>query len=395
MRKIFIFSFLIFSFGAKVFAQDTLLNEQFSSHELPTGWQNFDATTGSTEDYIWQFNNPCNRAASVPMLTPSGANGFAIFDSDCYGPDKGNANANLISKPVNLFAYDSTATFVFYHFFNTLGDDQGVPFPANAMTGIVYISVDGGNNYTKLVQYDGPTPSGNGDSVKFDISATALGKSSVMVKFVFKGDYQQYWVVDDIRILARKKKGNNINTPPYAANDTGIYVVSGEQVVIDELANDNDPDGSLNAKSVQIVKMAAHGTSSVDTVTGKITYTSASGFEGLDTLIYTVKDNRDGVSNEAMVIIQVLQGTPQGISRTDLTNTLELYPNPSEGLMHVQFSKENNLTLSVFNMQGQLVSDSKVVVSGQDINFSHLKKGNYLFKFSGEKYSVSKFINIF
>ena len=54
-----------------------------------------------------------------------------------------------------------------------------------------------------------------------------------------------------------------------------------------------------------IVTAPAHGTTTVNTTTGEVTYTPAQGFSGTDTFTYTVADVAGAVSNPATVSIVV------------------------------------------------------------------------------------------
>ena len=65
-----------------------------------------------------------------------------------------------------------------------------------------------------------------------------------------------------------------VNAPPVAANDTAT-TNKNTAVAVNVLANDSDPDGTLNATTVAIVGPAGHGTTSVDATTGVVTYTPA------------------------------------------------------------------------------------------------------------------------
>ena len=95
------------------------------------------------------------------------------------------------------------------------------------------------------------------------------------------------------------------NMPPVANNDTPSVLEDGS-VVINVLANDTDPDGgSIIPSTVVITQQPTHGTATVNATTGQITYTPNTNYDGQDTLRYTVKDNRNGTSNAALVTITV------------------------------------------------------------------------------------------
>ena len=86
-----------------------------------------------------------------------------------------------------------------------------------------------------------------------------------------------------------------VNDLPVAAKDTAI-VAEAESVDIDVLANDSDVDGTLQNTRVQVLSNPANGTTSVDALTGVITYTPTANFHGSDTFTYVVQDNDGGTA---------------------------------------------------------------------------------------------------
>ena len=56
------------------------------------------------------------------------------------------------------------------------------------------------------------------------------------------------------------------------AFDDGVYTNIGTPITIRPLANDSDPDGSLDPASLTIATPPASGSVSVDPPTGQITY---------------------------------------------------------------------------------------------------------------------------
>ncbi|MBB6521493.1 Calx-beta domain-containing protein, partial [Pseudoteredinibacter isoporae] len=121
------------------------------------------------------------------------------------------------------------------------------------------------------------------------------------------------------------------NTPPIASNDVVGGNTTNSPVVIDVLANDNDPDGSLVPSSVQIVGTPGAGTSltvggqgvwSVNSATGEITFTPEAGFTGDPSPIsYTVADNDGAISNQATVTISFTAQPPTAVIDSSTGNT--------------------------------------------------------------------------
>jgi hypothetical protein len=88
------------------------------------------------------------------------------------------------------------------------------------------------------------------------------------------------------------------------ANYDGASATSNTPVVIDLVANDTDPDGDLDAESIQITQWPAHGTLEILTG-GTVRYTTNLGHNGSDTFNYTVSDAAGNVSNNATVGVSI------------------------------------------------------------------------------------------
>ena len=95
------------------------------------------------------------------------------------------------------------------------------------------------------------------------------------------------------------------NTVPPIALPDPAATSAAVTVVIDVLANDSDADGNLVPTSVAVTSQPVHGASTVDTVTGMISYLPDAGFCGSDNFSYTVDDNDNQTSQPAVVTIDV------------------------------------------------------------------------------------------
>ena len=96
-----------------------------------------------------------------------------------------------------------------------------------------------------------------------------------------------------------------VKAPPVANNDAA-QTNQAVPVVIDVLQNDSDPDGTLVPSSVVVSSNPTRGTATVNTQTGRITYTPSSPlFSGSDSFRYRVKDNDGQLSNEATVTVTI------------------------------------------------------------------------------------------
>jgi len=106
------------------------------------------------------------------------------------------------------------------------------------------------------------------------------------------------------------------NDPPTPAADSAASD-AGSSVTITVLANDTDPDGSLDPSTVQISSKPAHGTVTVN-ADGSIIYTPTAGYSGQDAFAYTVADSQGSVSAPAQVTV-------------DVKSTVTVTPPPASG----------------------------------------------------------------
>jgi hypothetical protein len=96
------------------------------------------------------------------------------------------------------------------------------------------------------------------------------------------------------------------NFPPLAVDDTfaNIKIDTANQE-LDVLKNDNDPENSLSPGTLAITRGPMSGKATATVKDGKILYSPSTGFQGGDVLFYTIRDNFNDISNEAIVLITV------------------------------------------------------------------------------------------
>ncbi|MCA9006290.1 MAG: cadherin-like domain-containing protein, partial [Planctomycetaceae bacterium] len=100
-----------------------------------------------------------------------------------------------------------------------------------------------------------------------------------------------------------------VGTPPVANND--FFTLQGDTPdPIDLLANDTDIDGTVDLSSIEIVDQPAHGTVTAN-ADGTVNYIAdGSGYMGLGSFTYRVKDNLGLYSNTATVNFSI---APDGV----------------------------------------------------------------------------------
>src|SRR5262249_36250434 len=121
-------------------------------------------------------------------------------------------------------------------------------------------------------------------SYHLDVSA-AGSDSSLLNTLVYgttvSGQVDSYTLNYNAATGSASTVTGSANLPPAAGDDTYFADVN-IATSLAVLANDSDPDGSLNKSKVLIVSNPTNGIATVDPVTGIITYTPASGFSGPD-----------------------------------------------------------------------------------------------------------------
>ncbi|WP_396602794.1 LamG-like jellyroll fold domain-containing protein [Algibacter sp. R77976] len=102
---------------------------------------------------------------------------------------------------------------------------------------------------------------------------------------------------------------------PIAVDDTltGVFCPS-DNIIINALGNDIDHENNIDPTTVQVSGLPAGVTAIVDNITGEITITTVSGFSGLFSFNYTVKDTVLGgcdtasTSNIATITLEINTG---------------------------------------------------------------------------------------
>lgn len=217
-------------------AQQVYWSEDFSNG-IPSTWTNeiYDASGAPINHFAWEYrpistqppqNYPDGSwgskgrnsgQISIPpfntaILSPTGANGFAIFDSDYLthgeywfgmGPVAQPHSGILTTDTINM-SQKSSAILEFYSH-------------SNAQTCFAYIeySTDGGLTWGNADTINSPstyrharyTPP-NALRHRIDLTPVVSNQSNVMLRFVFdashtyNGEYGlSYWMIDDIKIM--------------------------------------------------------------------------------------------------------------------------------------------------------------------------------------------------
>jgi hypothetical protein len=277
------------------------------------GIARLDTLTDTNQADGW---NPDATGGSVYALTLDGTDLYAGGSFTSIGGQARNRIARLDTltdtNQAESWNPDATGSSVF----------------ALALDGMDHLYVGGGftsiggqnrNNIARLDtltdinQADGWDPGVNGS-----VSALTIGCEGVVYA---GGNFSQVGTETRTGLAKIGDTVTQVNCP--LAVDDSATVAEGGSVQIDVLANDSDPDGTIDATTVTIVTQPANGTTSVNPATGQVTYTHDGSPTLSDSFTYTVDDNQAATSNVATVSITVIQVTSSPVANDDSATVAE------------------------------------------------------------------------
>lgn len=150
-------------------------------------------------------------SGTVTFKSTTAGNGFMLFMSDStINRNNGTPeDADLISPAINC----STQDYVFLQFDHYYRHGSG-------STASIFVSSDNVNWYQV---YALATSSTNGKQTVIDISSYAAHQSTVYVKFNYQGDWDYFWAVDDVKLIAAPELDVSVDTvtmPKYVGIST-------------------------------------------------------------------------------------------------------------------------------------------------------------------------------
>lgn len=158
-------------------------------------------------------------------------------------------------------------------------------------------------------------PDGDGITYSWSVNSTLLSSDpNPTFTTAGPGDYFAVLTVSDFELSAdaslRVTASIHVNQPPDAVND--FFEITWKTVAnpLNVLANDSDPDGTLDQSSLAIVTEPIAGSIAVvvEPFPGQfiISYTPKPGFKGTDFLTYAICDD-EGACSEAEVLVNVVK----------------------------------------------------------------------------------------
>lgn len=226
-----------------------IFSEDFSGGSIPGTWQNIDNTPpGGT--WAWSNTGPMNGDPGMDPAFSSAANGFVMFDSDGYGNDAVGENADLVTPSINCSA-NPTVFLSFNSYF--------IQYLVSA--GSVLVSNDGGVNWNPVYMIDSNTV--NPEFVVLDISTYAANQADVMVKWNYTGDYDYYWMLDDITVYEPAAADAGISGALAPASGCSLSSTEGVTVTIRNF-------GGADISGFPVTLVVDNGTPVTETVAATI-----------------------------------------------------------------------------------------------------------------------------
>lgn len=235
-------------------ALNPFYNEDFASG-LPSGWQTIDNSTNGT-NWAYTTTGIANQGAypgadSLNPVNTTAANGYMIYDSDANNGSVGGEDADMITDAIDCSAHSNV-----HLFFNELL----VHYNESAT---VSVSTDG-TTWTQV--YDASaglaqnTGTANATGVDLDISSIAANEVTVYVKFNFTGDYDYFWMIDDV-ILYEQVGTDAILSSIDAPQNSCSLLSSTEQITVSIYNN-----GGTDITSFDITYIADNNAPQVESV---------------------------------------------------------------------------------------------------------------------------------
>ncbi len=300
-------------------------------------------STNTTAQSEWFFNladNSSNLDSQNGGFTVFGkviGNGMAIVDRIASFPikDISKPTANTALTTVPLQNYPATHNPPI-RIANLVTVNQAIAIP-----GMTFTAVSDNPSVKPLI---------NGNSLSFAFVPGAKGAAGITVTaHSFDGTTVTNSFVVTVPDTTTPAAG------PVAVNDGPVNAFQGSTNVFKPLLNDTDSLAALSPATLTITTEPAHGTATVNTATGEISYTPA-GFIGSDSLQYTITDTAGNVSAPATITVNVAAPALTVTIGSASVRSL-VYTEPDGTVSHVSISggtavvtfADSNVTLTTAN----------------------------------------------
>lgn len=406
--------FCAFGMNAQV-----ILTEDFSTatgSAPPAGWNAFDLSSSGVN---WVFDNPGERIVTAPITNPA-----AVLDSDFFG-DTLPEDAVLVSPAFDASAVNGSLILEFDHQF------------IQYITSIWKVEVFNGTNWTAILS--GNENISGPEHLYIDITSAANGAANARVRFHWTGVYDFYWFVDNVTIssvcapvvvtafpwtenfddtevdelpcgwLAENVNGDSyiwkVNSYNSSSGTTNaLYIRYNISTAMNDWAYTPEmvfqagvnyqlqfkyaSSGAIYPESMRVRLGSAQANVSmtqelidIPQMTNDTFITATTNFTVPTNGSYYIGFHGYSNMDEYYIVvddINITRLSGAGVNESALTN-IELFPNPSTGLVHVVSPVSNGaLNVSVIDFSGKTVIALPGSFTGAfDIDLSTLGSGVY------------------
>jgi hypothetical protein len=221
------------------------------------------------------------------------------------------------------------------------------PAPMNPAVGAIYLNNGTANPFANVAPIDIPATPQSG-----------YGRT-VAVGTLVKNGAPDVLVVDGGSGLGNYYP-TTLDQNPVAQSDSAVCAIN-KSIQIAVLANDTAAAGqSLSVSSLTISSAPPHGTTSVNSMNGSVTYQPASGYSGTDNFQYTVRDGLGAPSNTASVSVRV---QPAPVAAND-TTTLQADQSVTVNVLANDTSSGGTLDIASIKVAVSPAHGTAVVMNG-------------------------------
>ena len=294
-----------------------IFSEDFAAG-LPATWSAVD-NIGNGE--IWTYTTVgASGGDTLSSVGTSAANGYMLFDSDLGGTTTGAEDADLKTPAINCSS-NASVFLSFNEYFLQYAISIGlvsVSTDGTTWTDVYHAETGLGQNQTL----------GNPHAVQIDISSIAANQATVYVRFKWTGDYDWYWMIDDVTLYEPSGVDVSINGIDDISSCTLNGAASITVAVVNKLTTvSNIPVSYSINGGTPVTETIAGPMNPLDTVIYTFTATANLGTLGTYTIeAYTgLSGDADNSNDTASIVVrsgptQVSTGSPfnLGFETTDV-----------------------------------------------------------------------------
>ncbi len=365
MKKITLLFILLIAFSFKSYAQ---FPEDFeSSITIPTGWAIFENGTGAVES--WQIND-------------GATNNLALITYE--NVDLGLAEDWLVTPQ---FTVDATNFILSFEQTDNWATDYGSVYTIRVSTGSSQTTP---GDFTIIDTQTETDVWAGGPLAQHTVDLTAYIGTPIFVAFVMENDNGDYWIIDNIDMIADASAPDPVTTPTPADMAIDVYIDPTDNAVAFAWvpAATGDPatayDVYLGDSATTLGLLGTLSGTSVN-ITG-MEYSTQSFWQ-------IVAKNVGGEAVGSSIWSFTTESDPLSVDDNELLNLFTVYPNPVKDIVRIETSLTID-SIKILNQLGQnvLTIDNNRIINNE-VDLSSITNGLYFMKInSGDKSQSIKII---